>query len=350
MKTTNRKLPAQILDEATEWFIEYGEGTLGQHQHVEFVNWLRASPDHVRAYLKISAVWEHTAHLKKRLTTDELIRLARSDVNVVPLTSLTLSRPENVQSTIPEAPASPRRRRGPTFALAASFLIATAGLSAWFLTQREVYSTGIGEHRSIRLVDGSTVDLNSRSRVRISFEDSERDVELLEGQALFRVAKDPTRPFIVRSGDTRVRAVGTQFDVYRRKSGTTVTVIEGRVVVTPGGIAGRSEGVSQSEVGAGEQLTLTTSAAPLPVHADVSIATAWTQRKIVFQSTPLSEVVEEFNRYNARQMIVADPRLEATRISGVFSSTDPTSLLRFLRSLPAFTVHEDSDEIRISGK
>ncbi len=83
----------------------------------------------------------------------------------------------------------------------------------------QTYATGIGEQRSIVLADGSTVDLNSRSKIRIRFSSERRGVELIEGQALFKVAKDHARPFVVDSDGTRVRAVGTQFDVYRKRRG-----------------------------------------------------------------------------------------------------------------------------------
>ncbi len=101
----------------------------------------------------------------------------------------------------------------------------------WQANRYPLYSTDIGERRSITLADGSTVDLNARSKLRIEFSSAERRVELLDGQALFQVAKDKQRPFIVHSGDATVRAVGTQFDVYRKDSGTTITVLEGRVAV-----------------------------------------------------------------------------------------------------------------------
>ena len=89
----------------------------------------------------------------------------------------------------------------------------------------------MGEQRSIQFEDGSTVDLNSRSKIRVKYSKQERDVELIEGQALFHVAHDTSRPFIVAVGATRVRAVGTQFDVYKKSNGTVVTVVEGRVAV-----------------------------------------------------------------------------------------------------------------------
>jgi hypothetical protein len=103
----------------------------------------------------------------------------------------------------------------------------------WLFEFQNVYATGIGEQRTVTLSDGSTVELNSQSRLRVAFHPHERDVELLEGQALFHVAHDRTRPFLVQSEGAKVRAVGTQFDVYRKSDGTVITVVEGRVAVMP---------------------------------------------------------------------------------------------------------------------
>src|SRR6202042_1786963 len=107
-----------------------------------------------------------------------------------------------------------------------------------------IYATSLGEQRSIQFEDGSTVELNSRSKVRVKYSKQERDVELIEGQALFHVAHDVSRPFIVAVGPTRVRAVGTQFDVYKRSNGTVVTVVEGRVAVysVPGDSSSQTSG------------------------------------------------------------------------------------------------------------
>jgi transmembrane sensor len=226
-------------------------------------------------------------------------------------------------------------------AAAASVLIACiAGAMLWWQSEREpAFSTDVGEQRSIALADGSTVELNSRSRIRVRFTSAERVIDLLEGQALFQVASNPNRPFIVHSGAAQVRAVGTQFDVYRTASGTIVTVLEGRVAVL---------GSRSLELAAGEQVTMTADAIRRPKVADVAAATAWRQRELVFNSTPLGQVAEEFNRYNKRRLTIGDSGLSDFHITGVFSSTDPTSLLRFLRLQPGIRVHESEDEIRIS--
>jgi len=253
-------------------------------------------------------------------------------------------------------------------AVAAS--IAFIGLAAagtfWvqFFHAPTTYTTEVGQQRTVTLSDGSTIELNSRSTVRVRFSKGERDVDLLEGQVLFHVAKDHTRPFIVASDGMLVRAVGTQFDVYRKTEGTVVTVLEGRVAVTtaslntvssPSGsstpaVADLAEPTTAPDtafLSAGEQVTLTRAVAPKPVRANVSAATAWTQHQLVLESKPLSEVAEEFNLYSARKLIVEDSSRHPLRLSGVFS-TDPDFLIRYLRARPDITVHETIFEIQIS--
>lgn len=254
------------------------------------------------------------------------------------------------------------------------------------------------------LADGSTVDLNARSKLRIEFSGAERRVELLGGQALFQVAKDQNRPFIVRSSHATVRAVGTQFDVYRKAGSTTVTVLEGRVAVystahaepstsgsaeppsAPSQTAGLPPALAQGQapgrspatplssghsasaplkapgladpsgstaifLSAGEQVTVTPAQVlPAPAHADIAATTAWMQRRLIFDGSKLSDVVQEFNRYNRRQLVIEGAQLSDFHVSGVYSSTDPASLIRFLREQPGMKITEDENEVRIAPR
>jgi transmembrane sensor len=251
-----------------------------------------------------------------------------------------------------------------------------AGALIWIQHFRAVtYTTATGEQRSIALTDGSVVELNSRSKIQIRYSTNERDVDLLDGQALFRVAKDHARPFIVSSDGTQVRAVGTQFDIYKKHSGTIVTVVEGRVAILREGgrstddSAGAQGGSADSNIPvrssidtansdhastvyltAGEQLTVTANAEQKTKLPNVASATAWTQRELVFESASLFDVAEEFNRYNERQLVIEDPKLYDFHISGVFSSTDPASLIQFLHQRPGVKVIETASEILIAKK
>jgi transmembrane sensor len=366
-------LNAQICQEACEWFVEFRAGEPDQAARKAFHAWLRQSPQHMDAYLQVAAIWnESKAIANERWTPDELIAQAVADTdNVLPL-DLDARQVRKVR----KAPL--RAKRAPLLA-AASILLALAGLSLWLMAPGSTYLTQVGEQRFITLSDGSTVNLNSRSKIRVRYSDEARLVELLEGQALFEVARSPARPFIVTSGDTRLRAVGTQFDVYRKRHDTIVTVLEGRVAVTPhpagdaeeqsGTASARAVGEltmesrapgpaqgqgrlpsSQVLLTAGQQLRVAANVTPRPVRADVARATAWTQRRLVFDSTPLAEVAEEFNRYNSRQLVILDPSLDAFQIDGVFASTDPGPLVRFLNARPDMQVTETRTELRIARK
>ena len=375
----------QILDEAAEWFVDFRDGGVNAATQIQFNRWLCRSPDHVKAYLEIAALWSDVPNLasKEEIDIQVLIAYALEEDNVVPL-GAAVGGAEREANSLPQLEAlkpvlqdgTPVRRlrthlTARPIRLVAALLIVCVGAAgtAWLELQRGLYSTDIGEQRSITLDDGSTVELNARSQIRVRFTDQARDVDLMAGQALFHVAKDNARPFVVRSGEARVRAVGTEFDVYRRRSGTTVSVVEGQVAVflndsfagspafpeTPGARTARGapssnalNGGTRLLVSAGEQAVVTAQSAARLKPGDVAIATAWTQRQIVFQGTPLSDVVEEFNRYNRKQMVIDDETLRLIRVSGVFSSTEPASLLRFLREQMQLSVTERDGTLEIS--
>lgn len=380
----NPKLNAQVLEEASAWFVEFSEDEVRASARRGFNQWLRASPEHVRAYLQISALWEEAPLLQRSRnhSADELIERARAGSNVVALDAA--GRVDRHATVLARRPAW--ILRGHYVLIAASILIVATGLALWQQFVRGTYATSMGEQRSITLVDGSTIELNARSRVRVAFTATERAVDLLEGQALFHVAKDPARAFVVRSDGTRVRAVGTQFDVNRTRAGTIVTVVEGRVAVlalesgseraarvqweegvsgrslAPGGNStGTAAGASADRTGqptdstpmyliAGEQVTVTAHTSRRRAHTDSAGVTAWRQRKLEFSSSPLTEVADEYNRYHNRRLIVRDPRLENFHISGVFSATDSASLVAFLRQQPNLNVRETDSEIEITSQ
>jgi transmembrane sensor len=400
-RTGRSKFSRQIYEEACEWFIDCRAGDLDGAARGELDRWLRKSPEHLSAYLEIAAIWNEGPSLDpaRQFDADRLISEAGMDLgSIVALPSIakkdlalqagapTAETEEAAQSdavaTTPDgacrssAPLATRqwlRVRALAASLAAIGLL-LAGIQVVDGLRGATYATAIGEQRSLELEDGSTVALNSRSKIRVRYSLDERGVELLEGQALFHVAKNPARPFIVRSGGTSVRAVGTEFDVNQRHDDTIVTVVEGRVAVLidhavdpesvslpdntraaavpPGPPSLRFPGTQSTGIGnifvsAGEQLTVTPQHVRRASHPNIAGATAWTARQLVFESASLSEVAEEFNRYNKRQLIIQDHALETFHISGIFSSTDPASLIRFLRERPGLRIVESASELRI---
>ncbi len=362
-----------IFEEASEWFVSFRAGDVDGDARVKFDAWMRTSPEHLRAYLEAAAIWNEGPALdaNRRYSTDELVAMAREEPsNVVafpgpllpPHPALERNPPQQWQSAQlgpqpPESPAQQEQARvslvNRRAALAACFLVAlVGGLFAWSrLSGVSTYETGLGEHRTVTLSDGSVLELNTRSRVRFRATDTERRAELLEGQALFRVAHDAKRPFTVSSESTEVRAVGTEFDVKRRAGRTVVTVVEGRVAVSTvrERAGGRSANVAKDRgpfmLSAGHQLTVANGAEPRATLVDVAAAIAWTDGRLVFEDAPLAEVVEEFNRYNRRQIVVGD--IGISRITAAFSSTDSHSLVNYFRQRPGVAVTETEDEIRV---
>lgn len=369
------KMNPQIYEEAGDWLVRNREQDLDEAAKRAFDLWLRSSPEHIRAYLELTALWEDVGQVKASSAAAELIEGARSEGNVVHLEDD--RRPALTGALDDRAPASHAKirsrglRRPVALAASLAVLCSAVALAAW-MGRDPRYSTGVAEQRLIVLADGSTVELNARSRIRIRYSEHQRSVELLEGQALFDVAKDPARPFIVSADRARVRAVGTQFDVQRRRADTVVTVLEGRVAVAPTSAVLESHGAragsradSESRAGrsarvpdrpepillsAGQQLTVTQERISAPLEANVEAVTAWTRRRFVFNDSPLTHVADEFNRFNARRLVIDDHELESFRISGVFSSSDLELLLRFLRTQPDIEVVETDQVIRISRK
>src|SRR5688572_16991891 len=228
-RSTPLKLNTQVSEEAAEWFINFRCGDVDSEGRQAFETWVRSSPEHLRAYLEHAALWIEgdLVDRERRIDVETLIARARAEHNVIGL-----------RQTAREQLRQGVKWKGPWKSLraAAIFLIfAGASTVVYFnLSPRSVYSTAVGEQRAISLADGSTVELNSRSRLLVRYTERARSVELLEGQALFEVTSEPARPFLVTSGALTVRAIGTQFDVYKKKSGTIVTVIEGKVAVMDG--------------------------------------------------------------------------------------------------------------------
>jgi len=212
---------------------------------------------------------------------------------------------------------------------------------------RGVYHTRKGEQRQVILSDGSRLMLDTDTRLRVSFSDAERRLTLERGQAHFKVAKDAARPFRVFVGDDEVRAIGTAFDVRKDRGGARVTLEEGVVAVyraaTP-----RVDGLRPPAaiLKPGEQARLIL-AQPVKVAAvDLVREQAWRYGRLVFDSAPLGDAVEDLNRYGGRQVVLSDPSLADIRVSGVFHTTDPDAFVEAITAaFPVKLASESSGEL-----
>ena len=180
------------------------------------------------------------------------------------------------------------------------------------------------------LPDGSVVELNAGADIAVDFSGPTRQVKLLRGEALFAVAKDPARPFVVSAGAVDVTAVGTAFTVRHASDNIRVLVTEGKVAVSQ--LRPDAPPVAPVFVAAGEHLTVTsTLSAPQRIDAGlVARELAWRGQRVEFTDTPLAEAVALFNRRNQLQLEVSDPALGGIRLNGIYWADDPEGFVRLL--------------------
>jgi len=332
---------ASVTEQASAWWMLLNHGDATPADHHAFGEWVARSPERVEAYLQ-------TARLTRALQSgnlhwpdtpvDTLIREAKA----VPGEVIGLPKRHGRRASM-QFSASPWTRR----AIVAGVVTLVAGAAGWSLLSPEHYTTAIGEQRSVVLSDGTVVTLNTSSEIEVRMARDHRTVDLLSGEALFEVARDPARPFDVTAGKTTVRAVGTQFNVDRRPSSTTVTVVEGKVAVFTGNdpaAAPDGDNSGNLPVAAGEQLIVAPNTIPHAARVDPAKATAWTQRKLVFEHRPLGEVADEFNRYNRERIDIESPQLRSQEITGVFEANNPESFTTFLAKIPDVVVERTGDK------
>lgn len=341
---TQLKEQTKIAEQAAQWLVSLEEDP-GHECRAAFIAWLKHSPRHVEEFLITAAAYGELDRLdpQKHLNVTEL--LASDGADIVPL-----------QADLPIAKrkgrwSAPRwmRQHKAVVGLAAGIAALIAG-SILFSTEYpagEHFQTAIGEQRSIRLDDGSVIYLNTRSNVTVRLSEKARDVRLLEGEALFIVAPDSTRPFRVRTDSATIQAVGTQFNVYERDEATMVSVVEGKVRVMPKAHSESGSSSTPQLVAAGEEVRVSRSEAIKRKAPDLPRTVAWRQRQFVFSGDTLADVIEQVNRYNRMQVRIADPDLAQRRLSGIFNVDDLDSLLGFLNEDGALAFERRDNDLII---
>ena len=350
----NKSLNLEITEAAAEWFNVLRLEPVAEEKRDAFVTWLLRSPTHVEEFLHVMAMHEHFfSELKKKPQwLDEVLSDAKDNV-------VALSEVKDIAEVTEKESTSTTR----VWLKVAAAFAGVAILLNIFVKQEpvehisnEIISTTIGEQRSVLLDDGSVVDLNTDTQIRIALSDSARYIKLIKGEAIFHVAKDPTRPFRVDADSVMVEAVSTAFNVYRQQDELVVTVVEGMVVVSRKEIENFIEdenerqndvdslgaaGVNQSkkldkvmQLSEGDQVTINQDG---NIHEEKAVnldqVTAWTERRLIFDNETLENIVREFNRYNRSSLSIHDPALAKLRISGVFSANDPEEFLNLVHNL-----------------
>lgn len=306
-----------VRDEAAGWFVRLQEPDVSVEQQQRFDAWLNEHPQHREEFQLLQGLWAAA----DRLPTSRL------------------------QALVETAP--PRRERRPLlrYAVAASVLAVALGLGLFSGLNhpggyRAGFATALGERKHVALPDGSVIDLNSRSRLQVRYEQDRRVIELSAGEAMFSVAHDPSRPFVVEAGSGKVTVTGTRFDVRREATQTRVSVEQGTVKVQ-GSHARDNEFINLS---AGLGTSVDAQGKVLPAYpVNPAELTAWRHGKLVFNNASLSEVAAEVSRYRDKPLTVTQPNVASLRLTSVFKSDDTEALLKALPSILPVTVRTLAD-------
>ena len=289
---------------ARDWYARR-LGGLSDREAMALRAWLDAAPAHRRAFAAVDALWAD-------LAWDET------------LNAEALDRQSN-RTARRERFRLPKLRRAVVWSGAGVALLATSLALAVLIVlpfaapqtsgpagQTVVFETAVGEIREVELADGSRVTLGGRTAIRVDIGRFERQVSLVtSGDALFDVARDETRPFTVRAGTLSARVHGTVFEVNRSPGVTAVSVVEGEVRVT------ETEGGSVV-LGAGDRVVAEAGETWEHSRFDVSQAARWIETRLAYSDAPLSDIVDDINRYHSGGLVLASPELAELRVTSSF--------------------------------
>ncbi len=319
--TSYKEDDAAIRRQAADWIVKSDLGFTSEDEET-FSNWLSEDPRHNEAYERRLLIWEQFDQLKER--SSETAESSDEGVSSIPM------------------PKNRWLRPGALTALAASLVLGLFVWQSWnplekegslLLSQYEVAPY----YERHALEDGSVVELNEGAQASVDYTAKERLITLLSGEAHFTVAKDASRPFVVVAGETRIKALGTAFNVQLGAKSVEVVVTEGRVWLDPladdqGLAPDETAPSSPYELSAGQRsyISASVSSAPQQIETvseeEMAERLNWKSPTIEFIDSPLSEVVSELNRYNDIQIVIANAETAKHSITATIS---PKNLDRF---------------------
>jgi len=316
--------PAKNIEAEAARFLERSvceDWSAAQQQELD--DWLAASLAHRIAFVRLKAAWAETSRLA----------------------ALRQTGPDTRSWILNHLPSSRLLLRVAAFAL-----VAFGAGSYFYLSapkQPLAYATAVGGHEIIRLSDGSTVELNTDTALRVSVSADRRMVWLDKGEAYFQINHDPVRPFIVMAGKRRVTDLGTKFVVRREPDRLQVAVMEGRVWLDA--VAGKAQSAlvsaDQSAVATERSIWVTRKS-----EKKLADRLGWRRGVLVFNDTTLGDAVTEFNRYNREKMMVVDAQAASETIGGTFPKNDVTAFTRVARQILGLHIINNGKEIVISRR
>jgi transmembrane sensor len=337
MSAQNEVNPA-VISQAAAWTTLVDSGEMSEEQRLDFHAWLD-EPRNARALSEIRTLVSLIQELPERKAA-------------------TLRRLPLAFARFPVLDRLFEHPWGLSAAAGATLAILIVG--AWFtfrpvreyLTQ--TYTTEKGESRTLVLKDGTVVHLNTQSRVRWIGVGQDRRVALELGEVLFEVAHDVTRPFVVTVGNSEIRDLATEFDVYRKSNGSVVvTVLSGQVAIKDLGIGDNPPAWAERQLKPNQQLEYTSASLITDVHSiDAAKAVRWREGRLETVGQSFSTVVNELNRYSNKQILIADPRVDGARfkLGGALGIHDIPAALNFIKETAPVVVTDNGDSYVLTFK
>lgn len=334
---------AEIAAEASVWIARLHGPDRSSLMERECRAWQARSAAHRLAFERCTDVWEAVPG----------VRLADAYASANPR--------QATSGTAGELGLSARTaRRRWALASMVVVLIAGAGVFVQLRDDGRVYATKVGEQQLVVLDDGTRMSLNTDTQVRVAMDAARRSVTVQAGEALFEVAKDVRRPFVVRVADSEVVALGTVFSVRLGGDGAqgsnalTVTLIEGQVTVRPASVNG-ARGIAP--VGPvllqpGERVRLLKSNGPATQQVDrphIEQMVAWKRSEAVFDDVSLLDAVAEMNRYHRTPIVlIGDDSLSQLRVSGLYRTGDSAGFARAVAALHGLQMQERGGRLELA--
>jgi transmembrane sensor len=320
MKTSNKVIPLHtdntIDDEASLWLVRLDNGNLSEQSRKELKAWLAADERHPVALKAMADIWNDMDDVLMMISDET----PSKNVSLWPLLTPVFK---------------------PILAAASvSFLAIFIWLAMPENVEKNSYVTLIGQQIDARFEDGSIIHLNTNSHIETEFSDEKRIIKLIKGEALFEVAHDPNRPFIVYAGDRLVQAIGTKFVVHLESENIQVTVTDGKVKMSKVELNTTLNDIKELNsatikkddifIAKGEKVIAGSNQAPKLTNVkaeNLARELSWLDGKLIFDNERLFDVIKEINRYDNIEIVLKDPSLHNIRISGRFDLGDSEALI-----------------------
>jgi transmembrane sensor len=307
--------------DAAAWLARANAGNWGSEDQAALEAWLAASRANRVAYWRLEAAWMEAARLAA-------LHPVKPQIEIAPPRFL------------------PLLLKIAAVALVVAML-GVAGANYLFTPHIRTYATTLGGHETLKLADGSRIELNTDTVVRLASIDGERKVWLDRGEAYFQIKHDPAHPFVVFAGQHKITDLGTKFLIRNDSNDIEVALFEGRARFDNGGRAGplRTLSMAPGDLVMATADSVSVTKRPLQALGD---ELSWRQGLLVFNYTTLADAATEFNRYNAKKLVIADPQAARLTIIGKFPAGDVELFGRVAKKILGVRVEDHDDEIVIS--